>query len=60
MNGTRTTTEVIGLNGTTVRDAMHEGVLSCPTCTPLSTGAELMADGFVPRPSWITGIVALN
>ena len=43
MNGTRTTTEVIGLNGTTVRDAMHEGVLSCPTSTPLSTVAELMA-----------------
>lgn len=43
MNGTRTTTEVTGLNGARVRDAMHEGVLSCPTWTPLPTVAELMA-----------------
>jgi len=43
MKGTRTTSEVTGLNGTTVREAMHEGVLSCPTWTPLSMVAELMA-----------------
>jgi crotonyl-CoA carboxylase/reductase len=33
----------IGLERTAVRDAMHEGVLSCPEDTPLSTVAELMA-----------------
>ncbi|MCZ7589822.1 MAG: CBS domain-containing protein [Gaiella sp.] len=31
------------LDTITVREAMHEGVLSCPTDTPLSTVAELMA-----------------
>ena len=33
----------IGLDRATVRDAMHEGVLSCSADTPLSTVAELMA-----------------
>ena len=40
---TRATVGAIGLDRTTVRDAMHEGVLSCSADTPLSTVAELMA-----------------
>jgi CBS domain-containing protein len=40
---TRTTFGAIGLDRTTVRDAMHEGVLSCSADTPLSTVAELIA-----------------
>ena len=47
MTGTHTTQQVNGLNGTPVRDAMHEGVLSCTTGTPLSTVAELMANNGV-------------
>jgi crotonyl-CoA carboxylase/reductase len=43
MNATRTTHDHTALNGTLVREAMHVGVLSCPTGTPLSTVAELMA-----------------
>ncbi|HEX3291873.1 MAG TPA: CBS domain-containing protein [Gaiella sp.] len=47
MNATRTTEHDAGLNGTPVREAMHEGVLSCTTATPLSTVAELMASNDV-------------
>jgi crotonyl-CoA carboxylase/reductase len=43
MNLTGVTPGEIGLERTAVRDAMHEGVLSCPEDTPLSTVAELMA-----------------
>ena len=40
---TRATFGATGLDRTTVRDAMHEGVLSCSADTPLSAVAELMA-----------------
>jgi crotonyl-CoA carboxylase/reductase len=43
MNLTGVTPGEIGLEQTVVRDAMHEGVLSCSEDTPLSTVAELMA-----------------
>lgn len=43
MGSTRTTIESSGLDAISVREAMHEGVLSCPTDAPLSTVAELMA-----------------
>ena len=43
MSSTRTTIESSGLDAISVREAMHEGVLSCPTDAPLSTVAELMA-----------------
>lgn len=43
MNATRTTIESNGLDTIAVREAMHEGVLSCHTDAPLSTVAELMA-----------------
>ena len=44
MNGTRMTIDSTELDTISVREAMHEGVLSCPTDAPLSTVAELMAD----------------
>jgi CBS domain-containing protein len=43
MNATPTTGDSTILGTIPVRDAMHEGVLSCPTDAPLSTVAELMA-----------------
>ena len=43
MGSTKTTIESSGLDTISVREAMHEGVLSCPTDAPLSTVAELMA-----------------
>lgn len=43
MTATRIRSETSALEEIIVRDAMHEGVLSCPTDTPLSTVAELMA-----------------
>jgi len=43
MNARAVNTGAIGLEATSVRDAMHEGVLSCPADTPLSTVAEIMA-----------------
>lgn len=42
MSATRTTSGTSGLDAVTVREAMHEGVISCPTDAPLSTVAELM------------------
>ena len=44
MHVTEVTTGARVLDRFTVRDAMHEGVLSCPADAPLSTVAELMAD----------------
>jgi CBS domain-containing protein len=43
MNARAVTSGAIGLEAMRVRDAMHEGVLSCSADTPLSTVAELMA-----------------
>jgi CBS domain-containing protein len=43
MSSTRTTIGSSGLEAISVREAMHEGVLSCPADAPLSTVAELMA-----------------
>ena len=43
MNARAVTSGAIGLEETRVRDAMHEGVLSCSADTPLSAVAELMA-----------------
>lgn len=43
MNARAVTTGAVGLEATSVRGAMHEGVLSCPADTPLSAVAELMA-----------------
>lgn len=43
MNAREVTTGAVGLETTTVREAMHEGVLSCSADTPLSAVAELMA-----------------
>lgn len=43
MNLTGVTSDGIRLDTIAVREAMHEGVLSCPEDTPLSTVAELMA-----------------
>jgi len=43
MKAKAVTSDASGLETTTVRDAMHEGVLSCPGDTPLSAVAELMA-----------------
>lgn len=43
MSATRIRSDTSVLDTVAVRDAMHEGVLSCPTDTPLSTVAELMA-----------------
>jgi CBS domain-containing protein len=43
MNTTPRTIDSTTLGAISVRDAMHEGVLSCPTDAPLSTVAELMA-----------------
>ena len=43
MNARAVTVGAIGLEAMRVRDAMHEGVLSCSADTPLSTVAELMA-----------------
>jgi CBS domain-containing protein len=43
MNVTGVTHDGIVLETIAVREAMHEGVLSCPKHTPLSTVAELMA-----------------
>lgn len=43
MTATRIRPETSVLDAIAVRDAMHEGVLSCPTDTPLSTVAEMMA-----------------
>ena len=43
MHSTPTTSDSTILGMIAVRDAMHEGVLSCPTDAPLSTVAELMA-----------------
>ena len=40
---TRATVGASGLDQTAVREAMHEGVLSCSADTPLSSVAELMA-----------------
>lgn len=42
MSATRTTDGTRGLDAVTVREAMHEGVISCSTDAPLSTVAELM------------------
>lgn len=42
MRGTRTTNGTSGLEAVTVREAMHEGIISCSTEAPLSTVAELM------------------
>jgi len=43
MDARAATSGAIGLEETRVRDAMHEGVLSCSADTPLSAVAELMA-----------------
>ena len=43
MDARAVTSGAIGLEETRVRDAMHEGVLSCSADTPLSAVAELMA-----------------
>jgi CBS domain-containing protein len=43
MNARAVTPGAIGLEAVSVREAMHEGVLSCSADTPLSTVAELMA-----------------
>ena len=43
MSATRIRSDATALDTIAVRDAMHEGVLSCPTDTPLSTVAEMMA-----------------
>jgi len=43
MNARAVTSGGTGLGATRVGDAMHEGVLSCSSDTPLSTVAELMA-----------------
>ena len=43
MNARRVTVDAAGLEAIRVRDAMHDGVLSCSADTPLSTVAELMA-----------------
>ena len=43
MDARAVTSGAIGLEQTRVRDAMHEGVLSCSADTPLSAVAELMA-----------------
>ena len=43
MSATRIRSDTTALDTIAVRDAMHEGVLSCPTDTPLSVVAEMMA-----------------
>ncbi|HEX6724601.1 MAG TPA: CBS domain-containing protein [Gaiella sp.] len=43
MNARSVTSGASELEATSVRDAMHEGVLSCSADTPLSAVAELMA-----------------
>ena len=43
MSATRIRSDATALDTIAVREAMHEGVLSCPTDTPLSTVAEMMA-----------------
>lgn len=42
MSATRTTNGTSGLDAVAVREAMHEGILSCSTDAPLSAVAELM------------------
>lgn len=43
MSATRIRSDITALDTIAVREAMHEGVLSCPTDTLLSTVAEMMA-----------------